>query len=84
MSQQKPPSSTPPSLLRAGLNKTVTVTLRIPHIFLQGTMKNYDSYSNIILTDVTEFEKSDQGVKELRKVEGNVFIKGDSIVHIVF
>jgi small nuclear ribonucleoprotein (snRNP)-like protein len=82
-SMSKAPSS-PPSLLRNGQNKLVTVTLRVPSIVLQGILKVYDSYSNIILTDVAEFEKSPEGLKEIRKIEGQVFVKGDSIVHIVF
>jgi len=80
----RPPSHNPPSLMRNILNKAVTVTLRMQNIYLTGTLRSYDTYSNIVLSDVVEFEKTPEGAKELRKIEGQVFIKGDSVIHIVF
>jgi small nuclear ribonucleoprotein (snRNP)-like protein len=83
MSQQKP-QNLPPSLLKNALNKEVQVSIKIQNLLLKGVLKQFDSYSNIILTDVTEMEKSAETFKEIRKIDGQVFVKGDSIVHIVF
>ena len=63
------------------LEKKVCVKIRLYNTYLEGILSAFDSYSNILLTDVVEYVK-DQETGDLVEKErhGSVLLRGDSII----
>jgi len=82
MSEASIISSNYSNYLRSLIGKKITVDLKDAGIRLQGALKTYDQYSNIVLTDVVEYDKSPEGpLVEAQKYQ-NLLVRGDSITHI--
>lgn len=82
MSEASIISSNYGNYLRSLISKPITVDLKEAGIRLQGILKTYDQYSNIVLTNVKEYVKSPEGqMVEGQKYE-NILVRGDSITHI--
>ena len=64
------------------LDKKVLVKIRLYNTSLEGTLSAFDSYSNILLTDVVEYVKDKETgeLVEKERYTGSVLLRGDSII----
>jgi small nuclear ribonucleoprotein (snRNP)-like protein len=70
--------------LKTLLSKEITLDLREANLRLKGILRNFDQYSNLLLSNVVEFEKSPDGTYiEITQYTGNVLVRGDSIHNII-
>ena len=64
------------------LEKKVCVKIRLYNTYLEGILSAFDSYSNILLTDVVEYVKDKEtgDLVEKERYSGSVLLRGDSII----
>jgi small nuclear ribonucleoprotein (snRNP)-like protein len=71
------------NFLKSQLNQEITVDIREAFVRLKGTMRMFDQFSNIILSNVVEYERTLEGkYVEGTHYKGNILVRGDSIFNI--
>lgn len=71
------------NFLKSKLNQEITVDIREAFVRIKGTMRMFDQYSNIILSNVVEYERNLEGkYVEGTHYKGNILVRGDSIYNI--
>jgi small nuclear ribonucleoprotein (snRNP)-like protein len=68
--------------LKSMLAKEVFIKVRLFNTYLKGTLTSFDHYSNILLENVTEYEKNRETHEFSQKAvyDGPIILRGDSII----
>ncbi|WP_457557663.1 LSM domain-containing protein [Candidatus Harpocratesius sp.] len=63
--------------------KLVKIRIRLYQTFLTGTLESVDQYSNILLSNATEYQKNEETGELIEKeTYANLLLRGDSIINL--
>ncbi|MCF2141545.1 MAG: hypothetical protein K9W44_15935 [Candidatus Lokiarchaeota archaeon] len=63
--------------------KPVKIRVRLYQTFLTGTLVSVDQYSNILLSNATEYQKDEETGELIEKeTYANLLLRGDSIINL--
>lgn len=63
--------------------KEVRIRVRLYHTFIKGILDSVDQYSNVLLTNATEYQQDEETGELIEKGKySDLLLRGDSIINL--